>query len=124
MIVWVDTSAVEAQDVARVLTTGVNGVITTQSTVFSSILKQFPKNTLLRKPFIIGHRGVPSLEDENTLESAKHAVALGADIVENDIYSNVILFNNTYNRADGNKKFPIINFNQAKYFKGIFLIYK
>jgi glycerophosphoryl diester phosphodiesterase len=40
----------------------------------------------LRKPFIIGHRGVPSLEDENTLESAKHAVALGADIVENDIY--------------------------------------
>lgn len=86
MTVWVDTSAVEAQDVARVLTTGVNGVITTQSTVFSSILKQFPKNTLLRKPFIIGHRGVPSLEDENTLESAKHAVALGADIVENDIY--------------------------------------
>lgn len=86
MTVWVDTSAVEAQDVARVLTTGVNGVITTQSTFFSSILKQFPKNTLLRKPFIIGHRGVPSLEDENTLESAKHAVALGADIVENDIY--------------------------------------
>ncbi|KAF5297814.1 hypothetical protein FQR65_LT19672 [Abscondita terminalis] len=73
MTVWVDTSAVEAQDVARVLTTGVNGVITTQSTIFSSILKQFPKNTLLRKPFIIGHRGVPSLEDENTLESAKHA---------------------------------------------------
>ncbi|MFW1950302.1 glycerophosphodiester phosphodiesterase, partial [Acinetobacter bereziniae] len=30
--------------------------------------------------------GVPSLEDENTLESAKHAVAFGADIVENDIY--------------------------------------
>jgi hypothetical protein len=43
------------------------------------------------------------------------------DIVENDIYSNVILFNNTYNRADGNKKFPIINFNQAKYFKGILI---
>lgn len=86
MTVWVDTSAVETQDAARVLTIGVNGVITTQSTVFSSILKQFPKNTLLRKPFIIGHRGVPSLEDENTLESVKHAVALGADIVENDIY--------------------------------------
>jgi glycerophosphoryl diester phosphodiesterase len=86
MTVWADTSVVEVQDVARVLTTGVNGVITTQSTIFSSVLKQFPKNTLLRKPFIIGHRGVPSLEDENTLESATHAVALGADIVENDIY--------------------------------------
>lgn len=86
MTVWMDTSATQPQQVAQILTAGVNGVITTQSTLFSSVLKQFPKNTLLRKPFIIGHRGVPSLEDENTLESAKHAVALGADIVENDIY--------------------------------------
>lgn len=86
MTVWVDTPAHDPQDVASILTSGVNGIITTQSTLFASVLKQFPKNTLLRKPFIIGHRGVPSLEDENTLESAKHAVALGADIVENDIY--------------------------------------
>lgn len=86
MTVWVDTPAHDPQDVAGILTSGVNGIITTQSTLFASVLKQFPKNTLLRKPFIIGHRGVPSLEDENTLESAKHAVALGADIVENDIY--------------------------------------
>lgn len=86
MTVWMDSSATQPQQVAQILTSGVNGVITTQSTLFSSVLKQFPKNTLLRKPFIIGHRGVPSLEDENTLESAQHAVALGADIVENDIY--------------------------------------
>ena len=86
MTVWVDTPAHDPQDVASILTSGVNGIITTQSTLFASVLKQFPKNTLLRKPFIIGHRGVPSLEDENTLESAKHAVVLGADIVENDIY--------------------------------------
>lgn len=86
MTVWMDSSATQPPQVAQILTSGVNGVITTQSTLFSSVLKQFPKNTLLRKPFIIGHRGVPSLEDENTLESAQHAVALGADIVENDIY--------------------------------------
>jgi len=86
MTVWIDSSTTQPQQVAQILTSGVNGVITTQSTLFSSVLKQFPKNTLLRKPFIIGHRGVPSLEDENTLESAQHAVALGADIVENDIY--------------------------------------
>ncbi|WP_089606325.1 glycerophosphodiester phosphodiesterase family protein [Acinetobacter piscicola] len=86
MTVWMDSSVTQPQQAAQILTSGVNGIITTQSTLFSSVLKQFPKNTLLRKPFIIGHRGVPSLEDENTLESAKHAVALGADIVENDIY--------------------------------------
>lgn len=86
MTVWLDTSATQPQQVAQILTAGANGIITTQSSLFSRILKQFPKNTLLRKPLIIGHRGVPSLEDENTLESAKHAVALGADIVENDIY--------------------------------------
>lgn len=86
MTVWMKSTATQPNEVATVLTSGVNGVITSQSSLFGSVLKQFPKNTLLRKPFIIGHRGVPSLEDENTLESAKHAVALGADIVENDIY--------------------------------------
>lgn len=86
MTVWIDSTATQPNEVATVLTSGTNGMITTQSSLFNSVLKQFPKNTLLRKPLIIGHRGVPSLEDENTLESAKHAVALGADIVENDIY--------------------------------------
>ncbi len=86
MTVWMETSANQTQDAAYILTSGVNGVITTHSHLFTQVLQQFPKNTLLRKPFIIGHRGVPDLEDENTLESAKHAVALGADIVENDIY--------------------------------------
>lgn len=86
MTVWMQSDTTQPQEVATILTSGVNGVIAAQSTLFSSVLKQFPKNTLLRKPFIIAHRGVPSLEDENTLESAKHAVALGADIVENDIY--------------------------------------
>ena len=86
MTVWVDSSTTQIQDVASLLTSGVNGVMTPNSELFIQVLKQFPKNTLLRKPLIIGHRGVPSLEDENTLESAKHAVNLGADIVENDIY--------------------------------------
>ena len=86
MTVWMGASATQVPEIANILTSGVNGVITTQSHTFAQVLQQFPKNTLLRKPFIIGHRGVPDLEDENTLESAKHAVALGADIVENDIY--------------------------------------
>ncbi|OTG85075.1 glycerophosphodiester phosphodiesterase family protein [Acinetobacter sp. ANC 4648] len=104
MTVWVDSSATTAQEVASVLTSGVNGIMTTDSAAFDALLKQFPKNTLLRKPFIIGHRGVPSLEDENTLESAKYAVALGADLVENDIYLTkdnhvVVMHDETVNRT-------------------------
>lgn len=86
MTVWADSSSINAQDAATVLSSGVNAVIATNTETFHQILKQFPKSTLLRKPFIIGHRGVPSLEDENTIESAKRAIKLGADIVENDIY--------------------------------------
>ena len=102
--VWTDSSASTVQDMATVLTSGVNGVITQDSAGFAKLLQQFPKNTLLRKPLIIGHRGVPSLEDENTLESAQHAVALGVDLVENDIYITkdqqlVVMHDDTVNRT-------------------------
>lgn len=86
MTVWVKSTATQIQDIAQVLMSGPNGILTTQSTQLNTLLAQFPAHTLLRKPFIIGHRGVPGLEDENTLESAIRAEALGADIVENDVY--------------------------------------
>ena len=49
-------------------------------------MKSMKPNTLLRKPLITGHRGIPALDDENTLEGALKAVEVGADAVENDIY--------------------------------------
>ena len=102
--VWTDSSASTAADMATVLTSGVNGVITQNSAGFVKLLQQFPEHSLLRKPLIIGHRGVPSLQDENTLESAQHAVALGVDIVENDIYITkdqqlVVMHDDTVNRT-------------------------
>ncbi len=87
--VWADasnSSTHPAKDAASVLTTGVNGILTAHSDIFITTLKQFPKNTLLRKPLVIAHRGVPTLQDENTLESATYALGVGADIIENDIY--------------------------------------
>ena len=55
MTVWVDTPAHDPQDVASILTSGVNGIITTQSTLFASVLKQFPKNTLYCvNPLLLG----------------------------------------------------------------------
>jgi hypothetical protein len=38
-------------------------------------------------------------------------------------YDNVILFNGEYNRIDINKKFPILHLNQAKYFRGILVVF-
>ncbi|MBF5006127.1 glycerophosphodiester phosphodiesterase family protein [Diaphorobacter caeni] len=86
--VWAQSDAGTAQDAANVLTTGVNGVVSTRSALFADVLRQLPANTLLRKPLITGHRGMPAGGDydENTLESAKAAVDAGADAVENDIY--------------------------------------
>lgn len=44
-------------------------------------------------------------------------------MVDDHPYDNIILFNNTYNRIDTNKKFPIIHINQAKYFKGYLFLF-
>ena len=104
MTVWTKHNVTDHAQAATVLTTGVNGILSQNSNIYADVLKQFPKNTLLRQPLIIGHRGVPSLEDENTLESAAHAVTLGADIIENDIYLTkdqhlVVMHDNTVNRT-------------------------
>ena len=104
MTVWAKHNVTDHVQAAQVLMTGVNGILSQNSNIYADILKQFPKNTLLRQPLIIGHRGVPSLEDENTIESAAHAVMLGADIIENDIYLTkdqhlVVMHDNTVNRT-------------------------
>ncbi len=86
--VWagaVDTPATPAQ-AAAVLTSGVNGIVTTQVQAYAELLARLPEGTLLRKPLVVGHRGVPSLVDENTLEGAIRAYELGADAIESDIY--------------------------------------
>ncbi len=84
--VWSNAEAATPEQAAKVLVSGVNGVVSANSAAYAEVLRKLPANTLLRKPLVIGHRGMPSKEDENTLESAKAAVAAGADAVENDIY--------------------------------------
>ncbi|MEI2416970.1 glycerophosphodiester phosphodiesterase family protein [Orrella sp. JC864] len=78
-----DRSAAHA---AAVLTSGVNGIVTEQVQTYAELLARLPEGTLLRKPLVVGHRGVPSLLDENTLEGAIRAYELGADAIESDIY--------------------------------------
>lgn len=106
MSVWLDASLLkqDVPNVARILTLGANAILTQKPEDYERILKQFPKDTLLRNPLMIGHRGVPSLEDENTVESAVHAMKLGADLVENDIQLSkdlkiVVMHDNTIDRT-------------------------
>lgn len=40
--------------------------------------------TLVRKPFVVGHRGAAGLEPENTLRSIRRAIEIGVDAVEVD----------------------------------------
>lgn len=89
----------------KLITSGVNGIVTLSPETLFDALGLYNKNTtLVRKPWIIGHRGIPALAPENTLEGAVLAYEKGADIVENDIYITkddqvVILHDTTLDRT-------------------------
>ncbi|MCR4670010.1 MAG: hypothetical protein K5643_02355 [Saccharofermentans sp.] len=85
--VWVKTSD-DLKTIMTFYTQGVNGIVTEDYVKALNAVSFFNDDepTLLRKPFIIGHRGDPSNYAENTLESAKGACSEGADAVENDVH--------------------------------------
>ena len=56
---------------------------------FNKTLDDIPSDHLFhskKKPLIIGHRGIPKVYQENTLEGFTNLVNLGADGFETDIY--------------------------------------
>ncbi len=76
-----DISAVSA------INNGVLGLVTPDvKATEECFTKYYGKNTLIRTPEIIGHRGVPSKAQENSLAGAELAFELGATMVECDIY--------------------------------------
>ena len=84
--VWTDNCDNNNKEIHTSITSGVNGIVTND---FDKIVKAFSiyeKGTLVREPLIIGHRGVPSLAPENTIEGVKLAIEKGANVVENDLY--------------------------------------
>lgn len=71
----------------RLITAGVNGIVTNSpASVFDAYMVYSHGTTLIRKPYIIGHRGLPTMAPENTIESDQLALDYGADFIENDIY--------------------------------------
>ncbi|ALS30162.1 glycerophosphoryl diester phosphodiesterase family protein [Paenibacillus sp. 32O-W] len=76
-----------ALPVHRLIAAGANGIVTREPERAAEVLGIYSaRTTLVRKPLNIGHRGIPALAPENTLEGAVLAYEMGADIVENDIY--------------------------------------
>lgn len=86
LVVW---QAVTEEDISAVsaINNGILGLITPDvKATEACFTKYYEKNTLVRTPEIIGHRGVPSKAQENTVEGSVLAFKLGATMVENDIY--------------------------------------
>lgn len=85
-VVWTAVGEGESASVAAI-NTGVYGIITPDRAVTEACMKKYYTNgTLTRRPNVIGHRGVPSLAQENSLAGAITAYEQGATMVENDIY--------------------------------------
>ena len=83
--VWSETLK-DSVSIGGALVSGVNGVLSASGSAVNAQISKFSDTSMLRRNIIIGHRGVPSLAPDNTLEGAKLAVQNGADIVESDIY--------------------------------------
>ncbi|CAH0120162.1 hypothetical protein PAE9249_02675 [Paenibacillus sp. CECT 9249] len=88
--VWVkeDTSQANSElSKHRLITAGANGIVTgSPDTAFAALRVYANQTTLVRKPYIIGHRGMPSVAPENTIVSNRLGLEAGADFIENDMF--------------------------------------
>ena len=106
LTVWSNSNGTNdnKKEIYRLISTGINGIITDDFNSLVECYKKYSKNTLVRTPAIIGHRGLPSKAPENTLDSAVLAYKNGATVIEDDIYLTkdnkiVILHDGTLSRT-------------------------
>ena len=85
MSVWINTHNEPKAVQLEAIISGANGVVTESFQAVYDLFDLFPENTVLRRPFIIGHRGLAAMAPENTLEGAILAYEKGADMIELDI---------------------------------------
>ncbi len=86
--VWVNESdpLTTKKDAYNLLITGAHGIVSDNSRLVYETAMLMSGNKLLRVPLNVGHRGVPSLAPENTIEGALLAYEKGADVIEIDIH--------------------------------------
>jgi len=84
--VWVNLEGAEFIHVLNGVLSGANGFYTDDFSQVYDAFDYFPENTMIRRPLIIGHRGIPSLAPENSRGGFMRAIQEGADIIELDIF--------------------------------------
>ena len=87
--VWVAESAGTGDDAMlhNSIQSGANGIVTDtpEALIDAYSFYRTDPAVLVRNPMVIGHRGLPSSAPENTVESAKEAIAAGVDCIELDV---------------------------------------
>ena len=107
-----DEFAVEA---LRAVTSGANGIITKSANKLTEVINDnFEENAMTRTPVMLGHRGSPNQEPENSLSSFIKAFESGADLVELDVEITadgeiVIMHDSTLNRTTNYKGTATVN---------------
>ena len=81
----VDDSA-DRNCVGAAVDCGANGVVVSDPAVAYDLYRSVTRTTVLRRPFVVGHRCYPDAAPENTVEGLRAAFEHGADAVECDIY--------------------------------------
>ncbi|MBO7658653.1 MAG: hypothetical protein J6T65_05000 [Clostridia bacterium] len=88
--VWVRETASPSDDAMlhNSIQSGANGIVTDTPEKLIAAYAFYSSETavLVRNPLVIGHRGLPSVAPENSLESAREAVSAGIDCIELDVY--------------------------------------
>jgi len=125
--VWVNVEGTTAIENLNSVLSGANGFYTDNFEDVYDAFDAFPNNSLVRRPMIIGHRGIPSLAPENTRGGFLRAVQEGADIVELDIFlssDNKIVVNHdstTARTAVGGVNYPVESTSYEAILKNILL---
>ncbi len=84
--VWIGVSEGKTASV-KAINKGPYGIITPNRAVTEKCYNDYySANTIIRRVNVIGHRGNPSVAQENTVAGAQTAYSNGATMVENDIY--------------------------------------
>jgi glycerophosphoryl diester phosphodiesterase len=83
--VWSTTASDNELDAHRLIHAGVDGIIADHTAAVIDAFNRYPENTLVQRPIVAAHRGIPSMAPENTMAGYRLSYELGADLIETDV---------------------------------------
>lgn len=119
MTVWTRAASSGDADLVSAIVSGVHGIITDDCAKLDKCLTAyFGAGTLTRVTGVTGHRGVPSLEHQNTVKSSLRAYELGATMIENDLHLSrdgvIMVMHNSTIDATTNGKGTVASMTRAE----------